>query len=258
MSQHPPLSEEPEHVRINRAGWDAYSAEYERQHGGQLAAAPLAWGVWSIPEARLNVLGEVGGLRILELGCGAARWSAALAAKGAFSVGLDLSESQLRAARRVTAREKVGVPLVQASAENLPLADGCMDLIFCDHGAMTFADPYRTIPEATRVLRPGGRLAFNLSSVLHDLCFDPATETVTSSLRRGLAEIREQRWDDEVTFQLSVGEWTRLFRANGLEIEDLIELAPDEGATTTYASFVPLEWARRWPAENIWKVRKPG
>ncbi len=40
------------------------------------------------------------------------------------------------------------------------------------------------------------------------------------------------------------------------EIVDLVELRPPEDADSTY-DFVPLEWARRWPAENIWKARKP-
>ncbi len=247
---------EPDHVRTNRAGWDAYSAEYEQQHGRQLDSSPLAWGVWSVPESRLQVLGEVAGLRILELGCGAARWSTALARKGALPVGLDLSERQLEAARGASERDAITLPLVQASAETLPLTDGCFDLVFCDHGAMTFADPYHTIPEAARVLKPKGRLVFNMSSPLHDLCYDPATETTTTSLQRRYTEIRKQMWDDEVTFQLPYGEWIRLFGQNGLEIEDLIELAPDEGASTTYDDYVPLGWAGRWPAENIWKVRK--
>jgi len=247
---------EPEHVRTNRVGWDAFSADYEQQHGAQLDAGPMAWGVWSIPESRLQVLGEVAGLDVLELGCGAARWARALAREGALPVGLDLSGRQLEEARRASAGDAVMVPLVQASAEALPLSDGSFDLVFCDHGATSFTDPYRTVPEAARVLKPGGRLVFNLSSPLHDLCYDVVTETMTSSLQSAYSAIRAQRWDDEVTFQLPIGEWIRLFRQNGLEVEDLIELVPGAGATTTYDDFVPLEWARRWPAENIWKTRK--
>jgi hypothetical protein len=34
-----------------------------------------------------------------------------------------------------------------ASAETVPLADGSFDIVFCDHGAMNLADPYRTVPE---------------------------------------------------------------------------------------------------------------
>jgi len=258
MSPASPPPGEPEHVKTNRAGWDAFSTAYEQQHGAQLDAGPMAWGVWSIPESRLHVLGEIAGLHVLELGCGAARWATALAREGALPIGLDLSGRQLEAARRTSAGDVVDVPLLQASAEALPLADGCFDLVFCDHGATTFTDPYRTVPEAVRALKPGGLLVFNMSSPLHDLCYDIATESVPSSLQRTYSEIRKQSWDDEVTFQLPYGEWIRLFRQNGLEVEDLIELAPEEGATTTYDDYVPLGWARRWPAENIWKARKTG
>ena len=52
------------------------------------------------------------------------------------------------------------------------------------------------------------------------------------------------------------GDWIRLFRANGLMVEDLIELRPPEDADTTYVDYAPLEWARAFPGEHIWKVRK--
>jgi hypothetical protein len=54
---------------------------------------------------------------------------------------------------------------------------------------------------------------------------------------------------------LPYGEWIRLFRANGLEIEDLIELRAPEDGTTTY-DYAPRDWARAFPGEHIWKVRK--
>jgi hypothetical protein len=38
-------------------------------------------------------------------------------------------------------------------------------------------------------------------------------------------------------------------------VTDLIELRPPAGASTTY-DFVTLEWARRWPSEEVWKARK--
>ena len=48
------------------------------------------------------------------------------------------------------------MPLVQASAEAVPVADASFDIVFCDHGAMNFADPYKTVREVARLLRPGG------------------------------------------------------------------------------------------------------
>ena len=66
-------------------------------------------------------------------------------------------------------------------------------------------------------------------------------------------------WSDDdppvVEFHLGYGNWIRVLRANGFEVENLIEVRPPEGATTTYP-FVTSEWARRWPSEEIWVARK--
>jgi hypothetical protein len=61
--------------------------------------------------------------------------------------------------------------------------------------------------------------------------------------------------EDSVEFHLGYGDWIRLLRANGFEIEDLIELRPGDDAVTRYP-FVEIEWARRWPCEEVWKARK--
>ena len=61
---------------------------------------------------------------------------------------------------------------------------------------------------------------------------------------------------DSIEWQLTYGQWIRLFRANGFAIEDLIELRPDADAATTYDDYAPLAWARAFPSEHIWKVRK--
>lgn len=56
-------------------------------------------------------------------------------------------------------------------------------------------------------------------------------------------------------FNLGRGDMIRLLRGCGLEVEDLLELRPEPGATTRYL-FVTLEWARQWPCEEVWKARK--
>jgi hypothetical protein len=47
-----------------------------------------------------------------------------------------------------------------------------------------------------------------------------------------------------------------VLRANGFDIEDLQELIVGPDAATTYDDFAPPKWARRWPAEWIWKARR--
>jgi SAM-dependent methyltransferase len=246
-----------EHAARNRAMWDGYSDEYQAKHGDELAAGGgLAWGTTQIPEADLQVLGAVAGRDILELGCGAAQWSIALAKLGARPVGLDLSERQLGHARRLMADAGVDFPLIHASAEQVPLPDASFDIVFCDHGAMTFADPYRTVPEVARLLRPGGLFAFNHHSPIESICWPLGAEEVGDRLALDYFGLHQLEDGEDVWFQLPYGEWIRLFRANGFVVEDLIEPRPAPDATSSYRSPAELAWARRWPAEEIWRLRR--
>jgi SAM-dependent methyltransferase len=244
------------HVQQNRSFWNRNSHEYQTQHAEQLAKNQLAWGAWSIPEDELHVLGDVTGKDILELGCGAAQWSIGLTKRGAKCVGLDVSEEQLKFARANMKEHGVEFPLVLASAEEVPLPDQRFDIIFCDHGAMTFADPLRTVPEAARLLRPGGLLAFSAATPLHFICWNDEADSIGTTLRHNYFDERKTELDSTVCFSLPYGEWIALFRNNGFVVESLIELRPPADAETTYEGFVTKEWSRAWPAEQIWKVRR--
>jgi hypothetical protein len=70
--------------------------------------------------------------------------------------------------------------------------------------------------------------------------------------------MREVRWgnDPGVEFHLSHADWIRLLRGSGFEIEDLLELRPEVKATTY--DHVTIDWARKWPCEEVWKARKRG
>jgi hypothetical protein len=60
-----------------------------------------------------------------------------------------------------------------------------------------------------------------------------------------------------VEFHLGYGDWIRLLRASGFEVLDLIEIrAPDDLAEPRGDGLVDPDWARMWPAEQIWRVRK--
>lgn len=246
-----------DYVEQTRAYWNKISAEYQKQHASQLGKVEPTWGVWAIPERELGILGDVAGKDVLEFGCGGAQWSIALARRGARMTGLDLSSEQLRHARQFVAEEGLDITLVEGNAERTPFAEASFDIVFCDHGAMTFADPRKTVPEAARILRPGGLFAFNIATPFLDVAMDRATEKVTD---RFLVDYFDMPvWQDEAgqtTFHFGYAEWIRLFRRSGLAIDDLVEIRPKETAITTYEGYAPLEWARRYPAEHIWKLRR--
>jgi SAM-dependent methyltransferase len=245
-----------DHERHNREFWDADADDYQAVHGDALAAEPRAWGVWRIPDAELGVLGDVRGLDVLEYGCGAAQWSIALVDDGARAVGLDQSHAQLRHARRRMRAAGVHVPLLCAAGERVPLASGTFDVVFCDHGAMSFCDPARSVPEVARLLRPGGRLAFAHCTPLLYLTYDEQRDRQTRRLRRPYFGMRRFRLGEgTVDFQLPHGEWIRLFRAHGFVVDDLVEIRAPKRAATTWTDWDP-RFARRWPTEQIWKVHK--
>jgi SAM-dependent methyltransferase len=246
------------HEARNRQAWDASSAAYQAAHGEALSdEGGLVWGLWRRPEAELQVLGEVAGRDILEFGCGGAQWSIALSRRGANVTGLDLSTAQLAHARTLMAAAGVEFPLVCSSAEATPFADASFDIIFCDWGAMTFADPYRTVPEAARLLRPGGLFAFSSGTPIVDCTWPGDAPHPSEQLLVDYWDLHRIDDDESQTaFQLPYGEWIRLFVSNGLAIETLLELRPPAEATSTFRDAADRAWARRWPMEHIWRLRR--
>lgn len=245
------------HAARNREFWDRQSDSYQEEHGEHIGRPEPRWGLWQLPEDELRILGDVRDKDVLELGCGAAQWSILLARRGARVVGLDNSARQLEHARRLMDSAGVDFPLVHASAESVPLPDESFDVVFADHGANRFSDPYRFVPEAARLLRPGGLLAFSGSTPFEALCWKEPGGPMGTALQRdyfGLHRLEEE--DGAVEFELPYGEWIRLFRSSGLLVEDLVEIRPPEGASSSYRSEAETAWARRWPMEQIWKVRK--
>ena len=141
----------------------------------------------------------------------------------------------------------------------MPLPDASFDLAISEYGAAIWCDPYRWIPEAARLLRPGGRLVFLGNATLLDAVLarrggagrGPPGRATTSAMHRFA-------WPGEasaVEFHLGYGDMIRLLRASGFEVENLVELRAPEGATTRYPYVTP-EWARRWPSEEVWIARK--
>jgi SAM-dependent methyltransferase len=249
----------PEHVQRNRVVWDQWANQYAKDGETNWAASDPSWGVWGVPESELRLLPpDLAGKDAIELGCGTAYVSAWIARRGARVVGIDNSEAQLVTARQLQSRHGLEFPLLHGNAEAVPYPDASFDFAISEYGACLWADPGRWVPEAARLLRPGGRLVFLVNSSLLALCL-PEQDGIaaTERLVRPAFGLYRVEWPGElgVEFHLTHGDWIRLLRRSGFEIDDLIEVRPPETATTRFP-FVSLDWARKWPCEEVWQVRK--
>ncbi len=253
------MSELPEHVVKNRAKWDDLALQFVEARERAWAREEPAWGIWKVPEAELRAFPEkLSGKDVIELGCGTAYISAWLSRRGARVVGVDNSEAQLGTARRLQRQYGLDFALIHGDAEAIAYPDASFDFAVSEYGACLWADPQRWVPEAARLLRPGGHLVFLTNSFLVTLCMSPEDGVAaTEHLLRPAFGMYRVEWpnDPGVEFHLSHGDWIRLLRRSGFEVEDLIEVRPALGATSRY-SFVTLEWARKWPCEEVWKARK--
>jgi SAM-dependent methyltransferase len=255
-------SAEPESVAVNRENWTRANAKHtDADAARQWAADAFTWGTWGVPESEVQALGEVAGRDVVELGCGTAYVSAWLAKLGARPVGVDPTPAQLATARRLQEETGIVFPLVEAPGEKVPLPDTSFDLVVSEYGASLWADPERWIPEAARLLRDGGRLAFLTNGWVAYLCMPDTDDPVGERLARPqFGRGASDDWrsiDGGIEYHLPHGAWIKLLRANGFEILALHELqAPPSARTHEYYDWVSADWARRWPSEEIWVARK--
>lgn len=253
----------PEYAVRNRASWTLANAQFTAGTAREAwSRKHIAWGVWSVPEDEIQVLRDVRGLDVIELGCGTAYWSAWLKKLGARRVvGVDITPAQLATAKEMNAEFGLELELIEANAEDVPLPDASFDLAFSEYGASIWCDPYLWIPEAARLLRPRGELLFMRNSTLQILC-SPDDELVGERLVRPQKGMHHIDWQDEqvgpqTEFHISGSDLFRLLRKAGFEVVDFRELfAPDDAVDHPYYKWTPAAWAKRWPAEEIWRARK--
>jgi len=248
-----------ESITRNIAEWTHANAEHAAAQATHAWACELIdWGIWGVLESEIQVLPNVTDLDVVELGCGTAYFSAWLRKRGARPVGVDPTPAQLATALRMQRQTGIDFPLVNAAGEHVPLAAGSFDLVLSEYGASLWALPELWVAEAARLLRPDGRLVFLTSTPILYLCMPDTGQAGSRLLRPQFGMYSAGCSDSEgVEYHLSHGDWIRLLRVNGFEIEDLIELrAPEAAKTHAYYDYVAPEWARQWPSEEIWKARK--
>jgi SAM-dependent methyltransferase len=251
-----------ETVRASRRWWDATAAEYQAEHGEFLGDTDFVWGPERLREADAQLLGDVTGKRVLEVGAGAAQCSRWLARAGASPVAIDLSARQLAHAQQLDRRTDLVMPLVQADAQRLPFADASFDLACSAYGAVPFvADSAAVMREVARVLRPGGRWVF---SVTHPIrwCFpdDPGPGGLVADTpyfdRRPYVEQDEHGTATYVEHHRTIGDRVREIVAAGLVLDDLVEPEWPDDHDQLWGQWSPLR-GRILPGTAVFVTRRP-
>jgi len=234
-----------ESTHAARQHWDDSADEYQHDHGRFLGDADFCWGPEGLRESQAQLLAPVHGRRVLEIGGGAAQCSRWLLAQGARPLALDISMRQLQHSRRIDHAHGVHVPVTQADATALPIADSCIDIVCSAFGAIPFvADSAAVMREIARVLRPGGRFAFSVTHPVRWMFLDdegdPGLHVVASYFDRrpyveqteGVATYMEQH--------RTLGDRVREIVAADLILDDVVEPTWPEEHLQTWGGWSAL------------------
>lgn len=263
--------------RIKRAiglGWDEMSAGYQaetRISTDDVHYAPLCAG-----ERELGLIGDVAGKRTLELACGAAQNSIALAKQGADATALDISAAQLGAARALIAREGVGVELLRGDMERLGMfRDETFDIALSCFGLEFAPSLGECFAECRRVLRRGGLLVAGTVHPLTAFEWDEAERGlwVTDYFNPPVEVWEDPAADGErpgLTFFRTFQEVFGLLVGAGFRVEEVVEPCPHPAPDMTEAErrrLIPYggaywesqyERLSRIPFAIVYKARKVG
>lgn len=242
----------------NAAAWDEISDWYQSTY--QLSTASAQYGPLCPDEAELRLCGDIANKRVLELGCGGGQSSIAFARQGAHVIGVDISEAQIRHARRLAEREEVKVEFKVGDLANLAFVQaGSIDLVFSAF-ALQYVERFdRLCRSVERVLAHHGLFVFSQDHPFWD-CVDRGSGALTRSYFDGSP--MDWRWNGDAsmpimrTYHRTITEIvTSLCRA-GLEIETLLEPEPLNDPASSWTRSYPLELMRLLPATLIVRARK--
>lgn len=242
----------------NAAGWDEIADWYQSTY--QISTDSPHYGPLCPDEAELRLCGDVKGKRILELGCGGGQSAIAFAREGAHVIGIDISEEQIRHARRLAEQEEVKVEFKVGDLADLAFVQAAsIDLVFSSF-AFQYVERFdRLCRSVERVLAHRGLFVFSHDHPFWD-CIDPGSGALSRSYFDEAPE--DWRWNGDPalprmrSYHRTISDITTSVTRAGFELEMLLEPEPVNDPASPWARSYPLELMRSVPATLIVRARK--
>ena len=252
------------YLSINKDLWNVDAPNWvEVAHDHWARDTPI-WGTWNNRNEELQLLpDDMTGLDAVALGCGTGYVSCWMARRGARVTAIDQSCEQLQTAHRLLEEHGGDIRFIEGNAEETGLPDAAFDFAISEYGASIWCPPGAWLKEAWRLLRPGGRLVFLGNHPLSLICSPLDGAPADRTLHRPYRDMWGADWTEVeiepsgVCFNLTMAGWMDVFATTGFAVEKYQELYAPDWAEGTRAA-IPADWAKQFPVEQVWHLRKAG
>lgn len=238
-----------------KAWWEATAESFQAESDQDIE---LDW--MGLGHGNLELLDDVEGTDILELGCGGGQCTITLANRGAHVTGIDLTAAQLAYARELADEHDADIELLQGDVTDLEmLGDERFDIAFNAYVFQWVEDLSACFGETYRVLRPDGRFVFSMPHPFYELA-NPETHRIEESYfdTGRYVIVDESRDVNLVTYRHTVSGIYNALTEAGFRIERMLEPGtddPDDYEEGPWGEYTP-ELMSKLPATLIFDARK--
>jgi ubiquinone/menaquinone biosynthesis C-methylase UbiE len=246
----------------NKTSWDLHARRFYKED--YLSLDVIDFDSYDYPTDKdLNIIGDVQGLHVLEIGSGSCNCGIALARKGANVICSDLSQEQLKIGKQVAEKAGVNISTVCSDMTDLSfIGSNTIDLVI-SMSALDYVEDFgKVCSEVSRVLIQGGRFVF---SATHPMMFCiGATELWPEEKADPNYHYRgpvEWKWDKDdsfifTTYRRQMSDYVNMLAKNNLMIKRMEELFPvtddfdenEKKIRTRYPSVLVMEATKQNPA----------
>ncbi|EFW91617.1 type 11 methyltransferase [Haladaptatus paucihalophilus DX253] len=245
--------------RTAREWWNSWANHFQSEYGDGEIPVGIAFGPGAEQGDDLGLLGELDGVKAIELGCGGAQFGIGVSKRGADVTGVDISEEQLAFARSLADEHDQDIEFVESSVTEMPtVASETYDIAFSAFAFQWVRDLEACFAEAYRVLKEDGKLVFSVDHPYYKTLDAETGEFERSYFSDEPRRVYSEEFDAEmVIYSRGVGETVSLLTDVGFTVEAIREPGYEDPDCyeSEYGSFAP-ELMATVPPTIVYSARK--